>query len=418
MIKDIYIILGAPGTGKIIQSILLSERLNLEMVSLGKMMNEKSLKDELVGKKFTDDIEREKLISKLIKHEIQEKIKNSDKDGLIIGGYPRRLSEAKWLKKLIQDLGLNTKCVININTSLSTVADRMKDNLICPKCGRVYNQVLIPKQKLICDLDGSILKPENFSFKDLKNDFDQFINENRETYYYLAKLAQCYFTVSGDNQEIDLFSEIILKIRDGKRECDKEFERQSTARLETDYGEFTIITYMSKIDYSHHIALVKGDVKNKTGVLVRVHSSCITGDIFASKRCDCGPQLHLAMKRVQKEGCGIVIYLFQEGRGINIVNKINAYALQQKGLDTVDANERLGLQSELRRYDVVKDILVDLDVRSIRLMTNNPDKVSKLTDLGIAIEGIEHHEVKATKFSARYLKTKRDRMGHTLKVKI
>jgi len=417
MIKDIYIILGAPGTGKITQSILLSERLNLELVSLGKMMNEKSLKDELLGKTFTNDSEREKFIFKLIKQEIQDKIKNSDKDGLVIGGYPRRLSEAKWLKKLIQDLGLNIKCVININTSMSTVADRMRDNLICQKCGRVYNKVLVPKQKLICDIDGSSLKPENFSFKDLKIDFDQFLSENRETYYYLAKMAQCYFVVSGDNQEIDLFSEIVLKIRDRKRECNKEFERQSTARLETDFGEFTIITYMSKIDYTQHIALVKGDVKNKTGVLTRVHSSCVTGDIFASQRCDCGPQLHLAMKRVQKENCGIVLYLFQEGRGINIVNKIDTYSLQQKGMDTVEANERLGLQAELRRYDVVKDVLEDLGVKSIKLMTNNPDKVSKLTDLGIAIEGIEHHEVKATKFSARYLETKRDRMGHTLKVK-
>jgi 3,4-dihydroxy 2-butanone 4-phosphate synthase/GTP cyclohydrolase II len=157
-----------------------------------------------------------------------------------------------------------------------------------------------------------------------------------------------------------------------------------------------------------------GDVRNKAGVLVRVHSECLTGDVFGSQRCDCGPQLHDAMKRIAEEGEGVLVYMRQEGRGIGFANKIHAYALQEKGLDTVEANEKLGFKPDLREYGLGAQILVDLGLRKIRLLTNNPKKVVGLEGFGLEI--VEQLPIRAepTLHNARYLETKKKKLGHAL----
>jgi 3,4-dihydroxy 2-butanone 4-phosphate synthase/GTP cyclohydrolase II len=168
------------------------------------------------------------------------------------------------------------------------------------------------------------------------------------------------------------------------------------------------------VDGQHHAALTMGDVAGKPGVLVRVHSECLTGDVFGSQRCDCGPQLHDAMRRIAQEGEGVLVYMRQEGRGIGFANKIHAYALQEKGLDTVEANEKLGFKPDLREYGLGAQILVDLGLRSIRLLTNNPKKVVGLEGFGLQI--LEQLPIKAepTPHNEKYLETKRTKMGHKL----
>jgi 3,4-dihydroxy 2-butanone 4-phosphate synthase/GTP cyclohydrolase II len=173
---------------------------------------------------------------------------------------------------------------------------------------------------------------------------------------------------------------------------------------------------LSKVDYKHHLALVKGNVRNKRGVLLRIHSSCMTGDIFGSLKCDCGKQLEKALKIINKAGQGVLIYLYQEGRGINIINKIDAYNLQRKGADTVMANELLKLPPDMREYTAAKDILSDLGVRSVKILTNNPDKIYKLEELGIIVESSIPLEIRPHKYNKKYLATKKNKMGHTLKL--
>ncbi len=190
-------------------------------------------------------------------------------------------------------------------------------------------------------------------------------------------------------------------------------EREVT--MPTDCGHFKLHLYRSLVDGQHHVALVKGDVRGRRGVLVRVHSECLTGDVFHSQRCDCGGQLHRAMKMVEDEGCGVIVYLRQEGRGIGLSHKIHAYELQEKeGLDTVEANERLGFQADLREYGIGAQILVDLGLRSIRLLTNNPKKMIGLDGFGLKV--IEQLPIRGnlTPHNARYLKTKKLKLGHVL----
>ncbi|QPF75384.1 GTP cyclohydrolase II [Roseateles sp. DAIF2] len=191
-------------------------------------------------------------------------------------------------------------------------------------------------------------------------------------------------------------------------------QRISSARLPTKHGEFIVHVYQAADHPDEHVVIVKGEVAGKPEVLLRMHSECFTGDILGSLRCDCGEQLALALERIEAEG-GIVIYLRgHEGRGIGLGQKLRAYALQDKGLDTVEANLALGLPIDSRRFDAAADILHDLGVRSVRLMSNNPFKVAALHELGIEVVAREGHEVESNEESGRYLKTKREKLGHQL----
>ena len=190
--------------------------------------------------------------------------------------------------------------------------------------------------------------------------------------------------------------------------------RIAEARLPTEYGEWRVIGYRNDVDDREHIALVFGDVRDGEGILVRMHSKCLTGDVFGSMRCDCGWQLHSAMKTIQERGRGVVVYLDQEGRGIGLLNKLKAYELQDTGADTVEANEQLGFKPDLRNYGIGAQILLDLGLRSIRPMTNNPRKLVGLEGYGLSIEERVPIVPPATSENQGYLDAKRDKLGHLL----
>ena len=199
-----------------------------------------------------------------------------------------------------------------------------------------------------------------------------------------------------------------------RRSREKLVERIEVVQMPTDYGDFNLHLYRSKIDGQHHLALVRGDVAGKKDVLVRVHSECLTGDVFGSRRCDCGPQLHQAMRQVAEAGSGVILYMRQEGRGIGLAPKILAYKLQEQGLDTVEANLQLGYGMDLREYGLGAQILVDLGLKTIRLLTNNPKKVVGLKGYGLKIVRQVPIKIKSNPHNERYLKTKRQKMGHLL----
>ncbi len=188
----------------------------------------------------------------------------------------------------------------------------------------------------------------------------------------------------------------------------------ANAKLPTEFGDFEIHAYEDLSDGKEHVALVLGDIGDGHGILTRLHSSCLTGDVFHSARCDCGPQLHTAMERVAAEGRGVILYLNQEGRGIGLSNKIRAYALQDQGYDTVEANERLGFGADQREYGLGVHILSDLGVRSMRLLTNNPKKRHGVEAHGMSVSELMPIEIPASEFSRRYLQTKKDKLGHLL----
>jgi len=191
-------------------------------------------------------------------------------------------------------------------------------------------------------------------------------------------------------------------------------ERIAEARMPTAFGDFRVIGYTSVMDGREHVALVKGDLDGVTDVLVRMHSECLTGDVFGSMRCDCGEQLAAAMKQIDEEGTGAIVYLRQEGRGIGLGNKLKAYGLQDEGLDTVEANERLGFRPDLRDYGIGAQILLDLGLHSIRLLTNNPKKIVGLDGYDIEITGREALRIEPGVHNERYLETKRSKLGHIL----
>ncbi len=201
-----------------------------------------------------------------------------------------------------------------------------------------------------------------------------------------------------------------------RRRYDKLVQRVAEAKLPTRYGEFTAVAYKSVIDPDEHVALVKGDISGEEPVLVRVHSECLTGDVFGSLRCDCGEQIDMAMQSIAKEGRGVFLYMRQEGRGIGIHNKILAYALQDQGMDTVEANVALGFAPDLRDYGIGAQILADLGLHQIRLLTNNPRKVVGLDGYGLKVIEVLPIVASATPYNIHYLETKQKKLGHLLKI--
>ncbi len=199
-----------------------------------------------------------------------------------------------------------------------------------------------------------------------------------------------------------------------RRRNDRLIERVVATRLPTTFGDFEAVGYRSMVDDKHHVALVKGDVAGQPDVLVRVHSECLTGDVFHSLRCDCGEQLESALAMIEREGCGVLLYLAQEGRGIGLLNKLRAYRYQEEGLDTVEANERLGLPADLRDYGIGAQILADLGLSSIRILTNNPKKIRGLEGYGLSVSAQIPIEHAPNAHNESYLRTKAQRMGHTL----
>jgi 3,4-dihydroxy 2-butanone 4-phosphate synthase/GTP cyclohydrolase II len=199
-----------------------------------------------------------------------------------------------------------------------------------------------------------------------------------------------------------------------RRTREKLVERVETIKMPTDFGDFNLHLYRSRVDGQHHLALVRGEVAGRKNVLVRVHSECLTGDVFGSRRCDCGPQLHRAMSQVAEAGCGVILYMRQEGRGIGLGPKIQAYKLQEQGMDTVEANLKLGYGMDLREYGLGAQMLCDLGLKTIRLLTNNPKKVVGLAGYGLKIVEQVPIQVKANPHNERYLKTKKKKMGHLL----
>ena len=218
-------------------------------------------------------------------------------------------------------------------------------------------------------------------------------------------------------REYNLKIVTIADLIDYRMQNESLIRRVAQATIPTCYGgDFNIIVYENDVDQMQHIALVKGEINKEDEVLVRVHSECLTGDIIASKRCDCGDQLHCAMKMVEEEGKGVIVYMRQEGRGIGLVNKIKAYALQEEGHDTVEANIALGFKPDLRDYGIGAQILVDLGVRKMRLMTNNPKKIVGLEGYGIEITKRIPLEMHPNESNIGYMQTKQKKMGHLLKI--
>lgn len=215
-----------------------------------------------------------------------------------------------------------------------------------------------------------------------------------------------------DRLDLNIISlQEIIKYRKAN---EQHIKREIEAQLPSEHGEFKIVGYSNDLDDKEHIAIVKGNVNTDKPVMVRIHSECFTGDIFGSHRCDCGPQLHAALDMIEEEGQGVIVYMRQEGRGIGLLNKLRAYKLQEEGRDTHEANLELGFQADAREYHLAAQILEDLGVKHIRLLTNNPDKVSSIEECGIIVDSRLPLQPDYREENAAYMKTKKDKFGHFL----
>ncbi len=229
----------------------------------------------------------------------------------------------------------------------------------------------------------------------------------------MARVPELMKYVEEHNLKIITIADLIAY----RRRTEILVEREAEAKLPTKYGDFKMVGYVNKLNGEHHVALVKGDVSGEEPVLVRVHSECLTGDAFGSLRCDCGEQYAAAMMRIEEEGRGVLLYMRQEGRGIGLINKIKAYALQDQGMDTVEANVALGFPEDMREYGIGAQILTDLGVKNVRLMTNNPKKIRGLSGYGIEIVDRVDIQMNHNEKNEFYLKTKAIKMGHIMEIK-
>ena len=209
----------------------------------------------------------------------------------------------------------------------------------------------------------------------------------------------------------------IKQLQNYRKKTEKLVKKEVSANIPTKLGDFKAHGYTNILNGEHHIALVKGDIGDGENVLCRVHSECLTGDVFGSLRCDCGDQLHSAMKQIDEEGRGIILYMRQEGRGIGLINKLKTYVLQEEGMDTMEANLALGFEADMREYYIGAQILQDLGIKTIKLLTNNPDKVYQLEDYGMKIVERLPIEMTANEYDEKYLQTKKEKMGHILDLK-
>lgn len=417
---NLIIIFGPPGSGKSTQSVLLEEKMGYKYISWGRIT-----RNIMNGKFGSEDDKRtvlnniknnfsypEKYVKKnLLKNFTQEL--EAGNTNFVIDGFPKRIQEAKECVEIIKELDLNLKCVINIACIEATMLKRIESRKYCQECGRFFNDILRPKNEDICDFDqGKLIRRIDDDPRIVKERINEYLNDIVPAIQLLSNMSESFFSINGDQDELLMFADIITKLKIHKKDIFSLFKNVGHTLLPTQFGYFDMYIYQNIVSYESHVVLTCGDIVNKQSVPVRIHSSCVTGDIFHSEKCDCGSQLKQAMSFIQKKGQGMILYLFQEGRGINMINKVRAYDLQQKGFDTIEANEFLGIPSEMRSYTVVRDVLKDFGVRSIRLITNNPDKISQVLDLGINIDDTISLESDHFVFNEDYLKTKVDRMMH------
>ncbi|MGN1028972.1 MAG: GTP cyclohydrolase II, partial [Bacilli bacterium] len=226
----------------------------------------------------------------------------------------------------------------------------------------------------------------------------------------MARTEDLFLFAESHNLKIITIDDLV-KYREKKEILIK---TETEVEMPTKYGNFKMYGFTEKISGKEHIALVLGDIENADSVLIRIHSECLTGDVFGSKRCDCGEQLDLALRNIAKEGTGILIYMRQEGRGIGLINKLKSYKLQEEGYDTVEANIKLGFSPDLRTYDIAASILKSLNIFNIRLMTNNPEKINGLNEFGIKVLERVPIQIKENNINEFYLKTKKEKMNHIL----
>ncbi len=422
---DLYIFFGPPGAGKTSQALLLRDRLNFAYVSWGAIWKQIVVGEgkykKLKKLKIVQDIIKNpaipfppNFIKNIIKQEIQTILKDKPV-AIILDGYPIRLQEAKELLSLVQECTLNIKALVKFNISFETIKQRISSRLYCPICYKPYNDQIRPHKSGICDIDGARLRKRSDDISEItKLRYDLYLKESLPAIDCLSSYSQMVCDVNAAQDDNIVFSELIQKLFLSFGTQYHIYKRYSSTQIETSFGKFKLIGYQSSVDYSYHVALVKGSVKNKTHVLTRIHSSCLTGDVFFSKQCDCGQQLKESFQLIAQRGSGIIIYLLQEGRGINILNKIKTYKLQRKGYDTFNANQRIGLPPDLRHYQVVKDILDDLKVKSIDILTNNPDKINQLQSYGVIIEKRVPLIAESNKFDLNYLTVKQKKFHHIL----